>query len=139
MANSLMNAPFSSFLQDIQRDINRLVGADWSRSAGGWVPPVDISEDEKAYYLAVDLPGMRSEDVDITAQNGMLSISGKRDWDDGSRQQTSAERWRGEFLRRFTLPEYADTDRIEAKYENGVLALYIPKKESASPKRITVQ
>lgn len=139
MANALMNAPFSSFLQDIQRDINRLTGADWSRSASGWVPPVDISEDEKAYYIAVDLPGMRSEDVDITAQNGMLSISGKRDWDDGNRQQTSAERWRGEFLRRFTLPEYADPDSIEAKYENGVLALYIPKKESAAPKRISVQ
>ena len=138
MANALMNTPFSSFLQDIQRDVNRLMSSDYQRGAG-WVPPVDISEDEKAYYIAVDLPGMSSEDVDITAQNNVLSISGSRDWESGDRQETSAERWRGEFMRRFTLPEHADTEKIEAKYENGVLALYIPKTEAAAPKRITVQ
>ncbi len=132
--------PFS-FLRDVQRDIDRLFAANEmaENREASWMPAADISEDDQAYFLAVDLPGVSSEDVDITAHNGVLTIFGNRNWDLGERSETSSERWRGKFLRRFNLPDHADLEHIEAKYENGVLAVRLPKQESAAPRRITVQ
>lgn len=138
---SYVYQPFS-LLEDLQRDLaraipRRRVEADAQERT--FVPNVDVQEDDKGYYVALDLPGVKPEEVEVTAHKGVLSISGKREWELGERKEFLRERWQGKFERRFTLPEFADNDRIEAKYNNGVLAIFLPKSEEAEPRRITVQ
>ncbi len=138
---SYVYQPFS-LLEDLQRDLARAIPRRRSEADSEqptFVPNVDIQEDDKGYYVALDLPGVKPDEVEVTAHNGVLSVSGKRDWELGERKEFLRERWQGKFERRFTLPEFADSDRIEAKYNHGVLAIFLPKSAEAEPRRITVQ
>lgn len=138
---SFVYQPFS-LLEDLQRDLARAIprrGSAEETEQRTFVPNVDIQEDEKGYYVALDLPGVNPDEVDVTAHNGVLSVSGKREWEQGERKEFLRERWQGKFERRFTLPEFADSEKIEAKYNHGVLAIFLPKSAEAEPRRITVQ
>ena len=138
---SYVYQPFS-LLEDLQRDLARAIPRRRSEADSEqrtFVPNVDIQEDDKGYYVALDLPGVKPDEVEVTAHNGVLSVSGKREWELGERKEFLRERWQGKFERRFTLPEFADSDRIEAKYNHGVLAIFLPKSAEAEPRRITVQ
>ena len=104
-----------------------------------WAPAVDIHEDAQAFHVAVDLPGIKPENIEITAHNGVLSIRGSREVVNEDKQQKRSERVFGSFLREFSMPESADLERVEAKTENGVLNIVVPKAPKAEPKRITVQ
>ncbi len=125
-----------AWLDDFRRDFNRFVNAGAEQQS--WSPAVDLAEDEGGYFITVDLPGVNPDDVEITTHSQQLTVKGKRDWDDGERTSLSKERWRGDFVRRFTLPKIADVDRIEAKYNNGVLAIHLPKSKEAEPRRIAI-
>jgi len=102
-------------------------------------PTVDITEDKDHYLLSVELPGLNESDFKVEHENGILSISGK--WPEPKEDITVIRRERpsGEFLRRFSIPEDVDVERIDAKYKNGVLELTLPKKESAKPKAVKVE
>ncbi|MFN8769943.1 MAG: Hsp20/alpha crystallin family protein [Neisseriaceae bacterium] len=105
-----------------------------------WAPAVDINEDKDNYYIKADLPGVNKDDIEVFMDNGVLTIKGKREQEtrtDNS-QYSRVERICGTFHRQFTLPDIADSENIEANYEDGVLKLCIPKKEASKPKRISV-
>ncbi|HEY3699089.1 MAG TPA: Hsp20/alpha crystallin family protein [Spongiibacteraceae bacterium] len=104
-----------------------------------WSPAVDIHEDKEGYHVSVDLPGIKPEQIEVTAHNSVLSIRGTRTTTHEDKEQKRSERFYGSFLREFSMPEDADLDHIEAKSNHGVLDLYIPKIPKAEPKRIAVQ
>jgi HSP20 family protein len=106
-----------------------------------WMPAVDIREETDRFVLKADVPGVDPKDIDITMENGALTIRGqrtgeKREERDGYRR---VERVSGSFFRRFVLPDTADSDKISAESRNGVLEVVIPKQEKVQPRRITVK
>jgi HSP20 family protein len=106
-----------------------------------WSPAVDITETETHFVIHADLPGVKPDQIEVTAENGILTLKGTRE----SRKEEEKdnykriERFSGSFMRRFTLPDTADLDKISAKTKDGVLDLTIPKVEKAKPKKIKVQ
>ena len=102
---------------------------------------VDIREDKDCFTITADLPGVNAKEIEVHAENGMLTIRGERD----SRKKEEREGYKriersyGSFFRRFTLPDTADTDKISAKADNGVLTVTIPKHEKLQPRKIAVE
>jgi HSP20 family protein len=106
-----------------------------------WAPAVDISERKDAYLVTVELPGVGADDLDITLEEGLLTIQGERHTthDASDQQFHRVERRYGTFRRSITLPAHVVGDAIEASMADGVLELVVPKREEAKPKRITVR
>ena len=108
-----------------------------------WRPTVDISETRKHYVIRVDLPEVDREDVNVSIENGLLTISGERRFEKEEETETThrVESMYGKFSRSFTLPTDVDESDISAKSKNGVLKVRIPKIEAKheEPKKITVQ
>jgi HSP20 family protein len=127
----------------LQKEVDRLFGAPLTTAAdsGAWLPPVDIHEDPNQFALHVDLPGVDPKAVEITSDQGVLTIRGHRE--ELRKEQREGfrriERINGEFQRRFSLPETADAQNIKAKFANGVLEVSIPKLAQVQPHRITVE
>ncbi len=130
----------------LSRDLERLFnvpadGGDDTRSAVvDWVPAVDIKEEDKQFVIHADLPGVDAKDIDVTLEKGVLTIRGQRanesrEEKDGYRR---VERVSGQFFRRFSLPDTADSTAVKAKFVNGVLEVQIPKQPSVLPRRIAV-
>lgn len=106
-----------------------------------FLPPAEISENETQYLLSVDLPGLKKEDLKIEVVDSVLTITGERKREkrsDGERV-TTLEKAYGSFKRSFRLPNTLNADKIEARYEDGVLELSLPKSEAAQPRRIEIQ
>ena len=103
----------------------------------GFTPPVDVHETDDEYVVHVDLPGVKSEDVNIEVNDSMLSLSGSRVPEETGAAQL-AERPYGTFARTLTLPQGVNSDSIEAGYQDGVLELRIPKPAERKPKKITI-
>lgn len=127
----------------LQKDIDRLFGAPHTTAAesGAWLPPVDIHEEAGQFVLSVDLPGVDPKAVEITSEQGVLTIRGQREpvQREAREGYRRVERMSGAFQRRFSLPETADTQNIKAKAVNGVLEVAIPKLAQVQPHRITVE
>jgi HSP20 family protein len=106
-----------------------------------WAPALDISERKDAYLVTVEVPGVEPEDLDITMEDGLLTIKGERQFTSESSEQQfhRVERRYGAFRRSITLPAQVQTDQIEATFDNGVLQIVVPKAEEAKPKRIQVR
>jgi HSP20 family protein len=106
-----------------------------------WTPAVDIHEEPKQFVVRADLPGVSPKDIEITADNGVLSLRGSRNFeqksDDG--HYSRIERVSGRFVRTFSLPENVQTDAIKAQFKDGVLELTIPKIAKPEPRRIEVK
>ena len=135
-----------TMLDMLHRDLDRLVGQRALRGNGEstvaeWVPAVDVIEDKERFLLRADVPGVRSEDIDISMDGGVLSVSGDRHAE--ARTEESGlqriERSTGHFFRRFTLPETADADSVSARCKDGVLEVSIPKKPEVQARRIAVE
>ena len=136
--------PWSVFDQ-LQRELNMPMGKFDSEENGNiatanWAPAVDIKEDDKAFTLFADLPGVNPDNIEVTMDKGVLTIKGERQSEKKAEEENykRVERQYGVFYRRFTLPDSADADGIEAKSENGVLTITIPKQEVAQSRRISV-
>jgi HSP20 family protein len=132
-------------LVSLQGELNRLfgradAGGDGGRSSS-WPPPLDVFESEDRFVVAVELPGVDPEDVDVSVEESTLTIRGERRFSDEVSQESyrRVERRYGEFSRRLTLPRTADAERIEASFDRGVLRIEVPKVEAAKPKKITVK
>ena len=106
-----------------------------------WAPALDISERKDAYLVTVELPGVETEDLEITMEDGLLTIQGERHFahDSSEQQFHRVERRYGAFRRSITLPAQVQAEQIEASFENGVLQIVVPKMEEATPKRIQVR
>ena len=127
----------------LQKEVDRLFGAPLTTAtdSGAYLPPVDIHEEANQFLLNVDLPGVDPKGVEITSDQGILTIRGQRQ--DARKEAREGfrriERTSGEFQRRFSLPESADAQNIKAKFVNGVLEVSIPKLAQVQPHRITVE
>ena len=108
--------------------------------ARAWVPPVDIFETEAhEVVLRAELPEMKREDINLTFENGVLTLKGERKFDQQTKGQFHRrERRYGAFTRSFTLPNTVDASRISAAYKDGVLTIRLPQREEAKPKQIAV-
>ena len=116
---------------------------DGNRISLAWSPVTDVREDEEGLYLTVELPGMSSDDVTVSVENGVLSISGEKkqvtEADDHESNYHLVERRYGSFERTFRLPRSVDSDKVEAKFENGLLNVTIPKSEKAKKREIAIK
>jgi len=139
---SLIHYEPVNLFDQFNNEINRYFARSRPATArkGDWVPAVDIREEENRFVLTADVPGVSRENIDITLEDGVLTIRGER----SARQESEAEGYRrrervqGTFLRQFTLPDTVNAEQINATVKDGVLEIAIPKLEKPRPKKITV-
>ena len=136
--------PWSLFEQlprDRRRDFSSFFGDDADIATASWTPSVDITESDDHFTLLADVPGVDPEDIEVTMENGVLTVKGERKTEEKTEKEgyCRVEREYGMFYRRFSLPETANADKIDAKSENGVLKVVIPKQEGSHAKRIKVK
>jgi HSP20 family protein len=138
----LVRDRFSRLFEDAFNDMLRPYGGEAEGvSNRSWTPPVDIRETAESLQLAVDLPGLRKEDVTITLENNVLTIAGERKLDSEQRNDTyhRLERSYGAFSRSFTLAPTVQSGRVDAAFEDGVLTITLPKVEESKPRRIAIK
>jgi HSP20 family protein len=146
--NSMVRQDPWSLMPRLQDEINRLFGnvqqTDGSSSATAtWIPAVDIHEFADRFELYVDIPGVDPNSVELTLEEGVLTLSGERLQKSsangqGEPQYRRTERSQGQFYRRFVLPDTADSEKVNATGKDGVLTVTIPKKAKAMPRRIQI-
>jgi len=131
----------------LQDRMNRLFNDSYSprreddlMNRGSWTPAVDIYEIEGALVLKAELPDMRRDDIDISVENGTLTIRGERKPDGELKQENfhRVERAYGSFERSFSLPNTVDAVKIGAEYKDGVLTVTLPVREEAKPRTIKI-
>ncbi len=103
-----------------------------------WSPAVEIAEEEKFFGVSIDVPGLKKEDIDIEVKENRLIISGERKAPQEKTNVLRSERRYGKFSRIFTLPQNVNTDAIEARFEEGVLTVVLPKEEKVQAKKISI-
>ena len=130
-------------LTQLQRELERVrndVAGEGSSATAEWAPAVDIKEENDKFVLQADLPGVDPANIDVSTENGVLTIKGEKKNEAKTEKEgyKRIERTYGSFYRRFSLPDTADLDAISAVTRNGVLEVTIPKRESVQPKKISV-
>jgi HSP20 family protein len=141
--------PFKE-MEETQSRMAKLFGLTPPRPGNGgqelmtiteWSPSVDIIEDEKEWLVKADLPEVKKEDVKVTVENGVLTITGERKFEkeEKDKKYHRIERSYGNFLRSFTLPEGADGGKVAADFKDGVLKVHLPKSEKAKAKAVEVK
>jgi HSP20 family protein len=132
----------SSPIFGLRREIDRLFDDTFTRDGDSFTPAVDIRENDNEVRLELELAGLKPEEVEIMAENGVLTIRGEkrseRKEGDESRYQV-VERSYGRFMRTFQLPQGVDEDQIKADFEHGLLTVHIPKAALPQPKRIQIE
>ncbi len=148
---SLTNYEPWSLLDRFNQQLNQLGYADKPLSTNDndysnivtshWRPAVDIKEEADRFIITADLPGVDPKDIEITMDDGVLTIKGERQSEAREEKEgyKRVERVSGTFYRRFSLPDTADAERIEAKGRDGVLEVSLPKHEKLQPRKIEVK
>ena len=131
-------------LEHARRQMERLFDSlsGWTGpGAAGVYPPINVTEDAESVYVRSELPGVKAEDFAITVENNTLSISGERKIAEENEnvRYHRRERGGGFFKRAFQLPVQVDSEKVLAKYVDGVLTIVLPKQEAAKPKQIPVK
>jgi HSP20 family protein len=136
-------------MRNLQDEVNRLFSSSFSRGEGGdngltrgaWSPSVDIFENKNEIVLEAEMPGVNADDVNISIENNVLTLSGERRFEkkDESDNFHRVERSYGSFSRSFTLPSTVSSENAQAEFENGVLRLKLAKREEAKPRRIEIK
>lgn len=136
-------------MEDLQDRMNRALGLVSQRENGGqelisvseWSPLVDITEDDKEYLIKAELPEVKKEAVKVSVDNGVLTITGERNYEheEKTKKQHRIERSYGRFERSFTLPDDANGAKVSAEFTDGLLKVHAPKGENARPKSIEVK
>ena len=116
-------------------------GKEEALTVAEWAPLVDIVEDDKQYLIKAELPEVKKDDVKVTVQDGVLTITGDRtlEKEEKGKKYHRVERAYGRFARSFTLPEDADGNKVAAEFKDGVLKVHLPKSERAQTKSIEVK
>ena len=127
----------NSLFQDFSRNGS---GENEPVTAAGFVPPVDIYEDEQKLVLKLEIPGIRQEDLDVRMENTTLSVKGERSFQSEGNEENfhRIERRYGSFYRAFTVPNTIDAESIKADYDAGILRLELQKRPETKPKQIKV-
>lgn len=137
-----------SDLVDIQKEINNLFGFSLSRWGAddrdvfenAWVPAIDVYDSKEDLVVKTDLPGIKKEDIEVSINDGTLTIKGEKKEELRKKEDgvVRTERLYGAFQREILLPTAVDSNNVKAIYKDGVLELRLPKKEEAKPKQIKV-
>ena len=131
-----------SNLHRLSRMMDEAMGGGWNGGtlASAWTPSCDVFEDKENLKIVLELPGVKPEDVKISLENQVLTIQGEKK----QVAEESSERWHryersyGSFERMFSLPSTVEAERIQAKVDNGVLTVTLPKTERAKPRQIEI-
>jgi HSP20 family protein len=148
MANIIRRDPFFE-LTSMRDRMNQLfnqsfgfegLGMEQPLTEVNFLPPVDISEDEHNIVLLAEIPGVKPEDLNVTLENNVLTITGNRKFKEEEKKENyhRIERRYGKFTRSFTLPATLDPENVNAVFENGILNITLPKKAEFKPKQITI-
>lgn len=136
-------------LEDMSERLNRMFSrpavppknGKESLTVADWIPTVDISETDGEYVIKAELPDVKKEDVKITLEDGVLTLTGERrqEKEEKSTKYHRVERSYGSFVRSFSLPDLVDETKVKAEYRDGMLNLHLPKSEKAKPRAIEVK
>src|SRR5580704_1196621 len=128
-------------MNNIFQDFSRSnTGENELVTAAGFVPPVDIYEDEHKLVLKLEIPGVRQEDLDVRMENNTLSVKGERNFESEGKEENfhRVERRYGSFYRAFTVPNTIDQNTIKADYEAGVLKVELDKRAETKPRQVKI-
>jgi HSP20 family protein len=149
MANIVRRSPFFE-LNSLQDRVNQLfnqtfggfenAGFEQPLMSENFLPPVDILENEHNIIIQAEIPGVKQEDLKITLENNVLTITGERKFEHEEKKENfhRMERRFGKFTRSFTLPASVDAEKVNANFENGLLNITLPKREEFKAKQITI-
>ena len=137
-------------MDELQKRLSSMFGLSTQRLANGkeenmtvsqWLPLVDITEDDKEYLIKAELPEVKKDDVKVTVESGVLTISGERKFEreEKDKRYHRIERSYGSFTRSFNVPDDADDAKVAAEFKDGVLTVRLAKSEKARPKSIEVK
>jgi HSP20 family protein len=147
--SSIWNEPFHGFRAEMDHLFERFFGHSPMASDGGPIdrldvfnggslsPDIDVRENDNVITLAAELPGMEEKDIDLTVDDGVLTLKGEKRYEHEEKEKGKAvriERQYGSFQRSFTLPSYVDEEKVSAKFDKGVLTIELPKKPGAPKK-----
>ena len=106
-----------------------------------WAPALDCSETDKEFVVRLEAPGVHKENLDVTLEQNVLTVSGKREFrkEHETEEYIWREREEGKFIRSLRLPKVVDADKVLATYQDGVLTLRLPKAEPAVKSRVTIK
>ena len=138
--HSLSSDPFFSFVDRLFGEMAPTSGSNGDMDRR-WVPAMDIVEHEDSFVATADLPGLTKDDIDISLEDGVLTISGERKFESSEEEGKVVrrlERVYGSFSRAFTMPQGVDAEKVDASFTNGVLTLTLPKSEGARSRKIAI-
>jgi len=131
---------FDSLFDDFWRPLRRT--REGAGNGGAFAPALDVTETENEYRVRADLPGVKKDNLDISIQDGVLTINAETNYEDEEKKDgrlIRQERRYGKFVRSMRLGDSVDVSRVKAEYKDGVLSLVLPKAEEVLPKRIDVK
>ena len=133
-------------LMSIQNEMTRLFGRTYGgevgdSTRGAWAPALDVFETQEKFVITMELPGVSSDDVDISVEDSTLMVRGERKFYSEQQEEPflRIERRFGEFSRSLTLPSTADAESIQVSFDQGVLTIEVPKREEAKPRKISIK
>lgn len=134
-------ADFDSMRREMLRLLDSVAGETFGDAGAGVFPPMNITQDDDNFYLRAEVPGVKPDELSISAVRNRVSLAGKREI---QREHERAsyhrkERAEGSFDRTVTLPTEVDSERVDARYADGILTLTLPKAGEAKPRQITVR
>jgi len=141
--DDVLNRFFADTLRRFPMQPGVGAGNDGGQQAREWAPLADVSESDGEYVIKAEVPEVRKEDVSVTVQDGVLTLSGERKQEERQENERvhRIERFYGSFARRFALPENADEQGIRAECRDGVIVIHIPKQKQVEqqPRQIQIQ
>jgi len=128
-------------MDEFFRQYSPFFARERQRDNGGWTPTANVTETEREFLIKAELPEVKREDVKITLDNDVITISGerKKEKEEKNTNEIRVESFYGMFSRSFRLPDNVDVSAIRAESKDGVLRLHIPKTEAAKPKSIAIE
>jgi HSP20 family protein len=126
-------------VMSLNRELDRVLTRNFGGSTS-WLPPIDVVERAESFVITVDVPGVAHDSIDLTFEQGALTIRGNRTGQEYGEQDKIyvSERTLGEFERIVRLPESVDAERIQANFDHGVLTISIPKAQAARARKIAI-
>ncbi|MFP5520282.1 MAG: Hsp20/alpha crystallin family protein [Bdellovibrionia bacterium] len=125
------------FMKDFDRNLFTSAASPWRADGGAFNPHIDVEEKDGVYYVTADLPGVKKDEIKLDLHDNVFTISGERVKEIKGENKHTERVW-GKFSRSFTLPIPVDDEKIEARFEDGVLHVAIPQKEMKKTKTIKI-
>jgi HSP20 family protein len=134
-----MRSPFRELAREMEETFGRFFPA-WSEERG-WMPAVDMVDEKDEIVVKADLPGLDQKDIEVTVQDGTLTIRGERKEEREEKKEDYfyAERSYGTFMRSLPLPRGVDADKVKATFKKGVLEVRLPKAKEAKGKSVEIK